>query len=471
MIGRKLRFAILCAASCSGCAPHSQVNKPEIPVTQWHEERNAGAQEIDQQWWRQFNDPLLNELIQTAQKHSPDIRIALARVAQARAQQASTLANQLPRLDAAASAARSRQSTTLANAIPIQVPVSNTYKAGFDASWELDIFGVEPALRAANAYTAISVANYEQALVTLSGDVAASYFTIRKLQNQIAVNQDNVRAQQDTLALTRSLSNAGKTSEADSAQAAALLASTSASLQPLQGSLSAEIYTLDTLLGQIPGTSSERLAAAQDFTIPAADQLLAAPAAVLANRPDVRAAEKQLHYTAALKDIATAQYFPSISLAALFGVASGSTAKLSNTESHNWSVSAGINIPLFDFGRIRAQIDEADAQGQEAIAQYEKTVLAALSDVESAISGYRSEQQHFADLSASVDANQLALTLAQVRYQHGLSSYLNVLVAQRALYDAKSLQADSQLNICIQAVRLYKALGGGWRTDEGMSEK
>jgi outer membrane protein TolC len=196
-------------------------------------------------------------------------------------------------------------------------------------------------------------------------------------------------------------------------------------------------------------------------------RLLASPARVIAERPDIRAAERDLAYRAALKDAAFAQYYPKVSLSALFGFESATTGSLLQSASRAGTLSGGLTMPIFDFGRIRANINEADANGKEALAVYEKTVLVALSEVEQALAAIAAEERNYSKLTKAVAANQLAVTLAQERYRIGRDSYVNVLLSQQNFYTAKNAQAQSRGEILIQQVRLYKALGGGWHVDSG----
>jgi NodT family efflux transporter outer membrane factor (OMF) lipoprotein len=466
MRSKFLPFTLL--LTLAACDTPTQLLPTAYDVAQWKEkpaDATAQPSEIDHVWWKRFNDPTLNALIDKARSNSPDIKIALARINQARSQEEGTLADQLPNFTAKTNASRQRFSQTQTNT-PFAPKYANDYTANFDASWEVNLLGIEPAVRASQEFTARREEDYNQALVTLYGDVARSYFTMRQLQAQIATTQQNVKAQEDAVSLAAALNAAGKNSAVNLAQAKALLATTNASLEPLTRSLKEQYYTLDALTGATPGENSSTITSPQAQVIPKLDAVLASPSTVIAVRPDIRAAERELSYRVALKDVAFAQYYPKLSLSGLLGFESGKSGSIFKSTSKAWTLGGGLSLPIFDFGRIRATINEADANGQEALVTYEKTVLGALSEVESALAAIAAEERNYQKLTEAVEANQLAVTLAEERYRIGRDAYLNVLTAQQNLYTASNAQAQSRGEILIQQVRLYKALGGSWKNDK-----
>jgi NodT family efflux transporter outer membrane factor (OMF) lipoprotein len=461
------KYWLLCCTllfswSCSGTKL-----TPTLPTPQaWHENNTVSDAMVDHRWWLQFNDPILNDLIKQARQNSPDVKIAKARIAQARAQESATFAGQLPNITLGSSATRTRHSGAISDRA-FEQTLSNNYKANFDTTWELNIFGLGAAMRGAKAFREKAEAEYDLMLVTLFGDVARHYFEIRKFKAQLAVNAKNIVTQKENVGLAEALNKAGQTSEADVAEAKALLSVTEATRSPIEQALKESYYQLQILLGMDSTLSLENLLEQfPPITKPMdINVTLASPATILAERADVRAAYQQLAYTAALHDTAVSHYFPQVSLAGLFGFESGQAHLLFKGASKAISGAGAISMPLFDFGRIRADVKETNAKGQEDLAQYEKTVSTALSEVEAALAGYANEQQHYKNLTASVEANQLSLTFAQERYKEGLSSYLNVTTAQKSMNDAEILQTDSLFEGYIQLVRLYKALGGGWKQE------
>ncbi|MFZ4540425.1 MAG: efflux transporter outer membrane subunit [Rickettsiales bacterium] len=465
MRSKFLPFTLL--LTLAACDTPTLLKPTAYDVPQWKEapvEVAASATEIDHMWWKRFNDPMLDALIDKARSNSPDLKIALARINQARSEEEGTLADQLPNFSTKTDASRQRFSRTLSN-FPFAPKYANNYTANFDASWEVNVLGIEPALKASGQFTARREEDYNQALVTLYGDVARSYFTIRQLQAQIATTEKNVKTQEDVVTLASSLNAAGKDSQVNLAQAKALLATTSASLEPLTRSLKEQYYTLDALTGATPGENSSAMISPQKQEIPNLNMVLASPSTVIAERPDIRAAERELSYRAALKDVAFAQYYPKLSLSGLLGFETGKSGSIFKSTSKVWTLGGGLSLPIFDFGRIRADINQADAIGQEALAAYEKTVLGALSEVESTLAAIATEQRNYQKLTDAVEASQLAVTLAEERYRIGRDAYLNVLTAQQNLYTASNAQAQSRGEILIQQVRLYKSLGSGWKNN------
>ena len=456
---------LLTLGSCSWHSP--LLSKFHTPDT-WHESSKPLSQKatIDHRWWLQFKDPMLATLVEQARKQSPDIKIAQARIEQARAREGGSWAAQLPDISAQAGTSRARASKNLSSHSTQTSSFSNHFNSSFDASWEIDIFGIDSALRASKASRQKAEADYDQVLVTLFGDIARHYFEIRQYEAKLAVHEKTITAQKEQLVLADALYKAGQTSDADSAQANALLAATEASKAPLQQGMIEAYYQLKILLGESSPSLEDILKQPTLSAPPGIDVTLASPAAIIAERADIRSASQQLIYAAALRDTAISQYFPHLSLSGVLGVESGTSGRLFNNASKALSASAGVSMPIFDFGRIRAEVKESNALGQEALGTYEKTVLTALSEVEAAISGYHNEEQHYRDLTASVDASTRSLQVSEARYKEGLSSYLNVLDAQKTLYDAQTQQSASIFDSSIQLVRLYKALGGGWKLEE-----
>lgn len=460
-----LLIAPLIAISLAACDKQTFVNLPVFNIKNWVESKKQTEEFVRHDWWLAFDDKILNQLIIKAKTQSPDIKIALARVKQARANEEEIIADQLPIFGANANVSRNKYSKNVTNR-PNARGYGSSISAGFDALWEINYFGLEPALRGAESYTAIAEANYNQALVTLFGDVARNYFEIRKTQIQIKVAQDNINAQKDIVKLTESLAKAGKVSGADTASANTILANTEAEILPLKNYLAEKTYVLETLLGEKAGGLKNLLNKPCFINVNDKEYALATPAAVLAERPDIKAAEEDIKYRVALKDIAFAQYYPKISISALLGLESAKISKLIQGGSIAANAGAGLSLPIFDFGRIKAQVKNADAQTEEALAVYEKTVLTAVSEVESAVSAIENERKHFKALQTAYQSAKLSYKLANSRYKAGLTSYLNVLEAQKSLNQTSQLMAQSNADILINQVRLYKTLGGGWKEIE-----
>jgi NodT family efflux transporter outer membrane factor (OMF) lipoprotein len=299
----------------------------------------------------------------------------------------------------------------------------------------------------------------------LLGDVAKSYIDLRGFQRRLAVAEDNLRAQQETLSITKVRFDAGLASDLEVAQAEGQVSATAAQIPILASGLKQALYRLDVLLGVQPGTISAEVA--KEAPIPALppQAKVGLPTELLRRRPDIRRAERQLAAATALVGAATADLYPRFSLIGAFGLQSVSAADWFGGPSRFWSIGPTITWPVFDAGRIRASIEIRNAQQEQALRLYEKSVLTALEDVENALVNYGNEQKRYRSLIAAVAANRRAVQMANELYRQGLVPFLNVLDAQRSLYAAESDLSQSEATMASNLVALYKALGGGWETN------
>lgn len=463
-----------------GCTVGPSYQRPDLsmPLT-WKEARESGVDTRSAelaQWWTAFNDPLLNSLIERAVQSNLDVRLAEARIREARALQAITAAGAWPTVDVSGSYARNRISK---NALSFPSPAGgapsagpggdlehNLFKTGFDASWEIDLFGgVRRSVEAAEANVDASVEDRRDALVTLLGDVANNYIDLRGLQRRLAVAHASLKSQEEILDLTRVRYRAGLANDLEVAQAEAQVATTAAQIPTLESSLRRAAYRLDVLLGLEPGALSAELS--NEALIPALppEVLVGLPSELLRRRPDIRRAERQLAAATAQIGAATADLFPKFLLTGSGGLQSFSASDWFTSGSRFWSVGPTVRWPIFDAGRIRANIEVRNAQQEQALRRYEKTVLTALQEVESSLVNYSKEQARHRSLVEAVTANRRAVEVANELYLRGLGDFLNVLDAQRSLLLAESDQAQSEATMASNLVSLYKALGGGWKTN------
>jgi multidrug efflux system outer membrane protein len=419
-------------------------------------------------WWTTFNDPLLNSLVERAVKSNLDLRIAEARIREARASRAVVASGAWPTVDVSASYKRNRTSEN-ALALGSLAPQGggnleqDLFKTGFDASWEIDVFGgVRRGVEAADATLAASVESRRDVLVTLLGDVAKNYIDLRGFQRRLAVARANLKAQQDTLELTRIRFQAGLTSDLEVAQAEAQASTTMAQIPTLESALKQAAYSLDLLLGLSPGALWNDLA--NETTIPSLppEVLVGLPSDLLRRRPDIRFAERQLAASTAQIGAAMADLFPKFSLTGAAGLQSISASDWFTGRSRYWSIGPTISWPIFDAGRIRANIEVRNAQQEQSLTQYEKTVLAAFGDVEKSLVNYSREQARQQALTNAVASNRRAVEMANELYVRGLNDFLNVLDTQRSLYATENDLAQSEAAMASNLVALYKALGGGW---------
>jgi len=339
----------------------------------------------------------------------------------------------------------------------------NLFQAGFDATWEIDVFGgVRRAIEAAGADIQVAEENRRYVLVTLLSEVARNYIEARANQRRLDIVHGNIRSQADTLELTRTRFNAGLTSELDVAQAESQLASTQSQVPLLDILLRQAIHRLGVLLGQPPESLLEELN--QDTPLPTIppEIPLGLPSELLLRRPDIRRSERELAAATARIGVATAELFPRFSLTGSFGTQTDDMQHFLDRKSLFWSVGPNMSWPIFDAGRIRANIDVQDARQQQALALFQQTILTALEDVENTVVAYRQEQVRHRYLASAVQANRRAFQLANERYTKGLADFLSVLESQRSLYITEDALVQSEGQAVTNLIALYKALGGGW---------
>jgi multidrug efflux system outer membrane protein len=461
-----------------GCSVGPNYERPDVPVpAAWTEAQQKGvaARAIElTRWWTKFNDPLLDSLVERAAKSNLDLRLAEARIREARASRVVTASGAWPTLDVSGSYTRNRSSEN-AFGVPTQGAVitppgvinldQNLYRTGFDANWEIDVFGgVRRSVEAADATIEVTVEDRRDVLVTLLGEVARNYIDLRGFQRQLAVARANLKTQQDTLELTQVRFQAGLASDLDVAQQEAQVNTTASQIPTLESGLKQAAYALDVLLGSQPGTLWSELATEAEIPSLPPEVLVGLPSDLLRRRPDVRRAERQLAAATALVGAATADLFPKFFLTGVAGLQSISASDWINGGSRFWSIGPRITWPVFDAGRIRANIEIRNAQQEQALTLYEKSVLTALGDVETALVNYANEQTRYRSLTEAVAANRRAVAMANELYVRGLNDFLNVLDTQRSLYVTESALTQSQAAMATNLVALYKALGGGWET-------
>jgi NodT family efflux transporter outer membrane factor (OMF) lipoprotein len=337
------------------------------------------------------------------------------------------------------------------------------YQIGFDANWELDIFGgTRRRIEAATADLAASVESRRDVLVTLLAEVARNYLELRGTQERLAVARENLAAQRQTVELTRSMYKSGLTSELDVARAAAQAATTASTIPPLEAQVRQSIHALSTLLGKEPNTLSAELTQASPLPPVPPQVPVGLPSELLRRRPDIRQAERQIAAATARIGSAKADLYPKFAITGSVGLDSSSLSQLLNASSRYFLINPTVSWPLFDAGRIRSNIALQKANRQEALLQYRNSILSALREVEDALAAYTTQQARRTALAEALGQSRQALELAQDQYQHGLADFLTVLDAQRSVLAAQDTLAQSSQTVCTDLVALYKALGGGW---------
>jgi outer membrane protein, multidrug efflux system len=342
------------------------------------------------------------------------------------------------------------------------------YRAAFDAAWEIDLFGgLRRELEAATADAQAAEEDRRAALVSLQGEVARVYVELRGAQRRRAVLRDQVKAAADRLGLLTARLNAGVATALDVAREEALLRSTEALVPPAERDVAQALHRLGTLVGRDPGALVAELVADAPIPVPPARVVVGIPAQLLARRPDVRRAERELAAATARIGVARAEFYPRISLTGAFGLESIHAGDFFEKGSRAWSVGPAIRWPIFASGRLRAQVDVAEARQAQALAGFESSLLRALEEVENALVAYLREGERRRLLVEAVAAGRRALALSEDLQRQGLASYLDVLTAQRALQADELQQASSDAAVTLFCVALFKALGGGWETPPG----
>jgi multidrug efflux system outer membrane protein len=339
----------------------------------------------------------------------------------------------------------------------------NLFQWGFDATWELDVFGgTRRAVEAADADLGAAVESRRDVLVTLISEVALNYVELRGAQRRLRIARENIAAQRDTVELTEQRYRAGFIGELDVAQATAQLATTESQVPLLETAARQAIYQLSVLVGEPPGALLAELEPENPLPVAPPPVPLGMPSDLLRRRPDIRVAERQLAAATARIGQATADLFPKFDLTGSIGPQASDIRHILDAKSLAWSVGPGVSWPIFDGGRIRANIAVQDARTQQALATFQKTVLTALQDVENALIAYGNERERYAALTSAEEANSRAVELSNDLYVRGLGAFLNVLDSQRALYASQDALVQSEITAITDLISLYKALGGGW---------
>jgi NodT family efflux transporter outer membrane factor (OMF) lipoprotein len=456
-------IAVLMVAGCAAVGP-DYVPKDPVAPEGWQAELTEGlaAGQTDPKalarWWTVLNDPVLDGLIERAALGNLDLKQAAGRVREARARRNISQADLFPSLDATGSAAKSRGSEDRGSGQEAEL-----YQLGLDAAWELDIFGgVRRTVEADTADIQASEEDLNDVLVSLLSEVALNYIDLCSFQARLAVAAENLVTQQETYDLTQFRFQAGLATELSVMQARYNLESTRSQIPTLRTGLHASLNRLAVLLGQPPGTLDEKLQEIRPIPVTPPSIVVGVPAETLRRRPDVRRAERQLAAQTARIGVATADLYPQFKLSGSIGLEALSVDNLFQAGSRTYGLGASFLSPIFHAGAIRANIKVQSALQEQALVNYEATVLAALEEVENALNAYAKEQQRRRALFASADAARQASVLADIQYRAGLIDFGDVLDAQRSLLSFQDQLVQSEGTVTANLVRLYKTLGGGW---------
>ncbi|HUA80258.1 MAG TPA: efflux transporter outer membrane subunit [Dyella sp.] len=466
-----------CGAGCQA--------KPVVPS-------RTTAAPINTAWWTSFNDPELAKLEERVADANLDLKVASLRLAESRAERSITAADEYPTVNGNASAVRERASangvTSLAGALTqstnaattangtgagvANFPASgkgsaplNLFQAGFDASWELDLWGrVRREVEAADASVDAQADARRDLLMSTMAEVARDYIQLRGTQTDYAITLDSLKAAKDAERVTRERKANGLASDLDVEEAASQVSAENALLPQLAQQEDETINRLSFLLGQAPGALRTELEETKPVPPTPPVVPVGIPSDLARRRPDIREAEANLHQATAEIGVAKADFYPSITLSASGSLQAMQFSKLGNWGSRQFSIGPSINLPIFEGGRLKATLNLRKEQQQEAAVNYQRVVLSAWHEIDNALTQYSSQQERHDQLAAEVQDNQRALRLAQAQYTAGTGSFLQVLDAERRLLSAQQDLTDNTTQISTTLVSLYKALGGGWET-------
>lgn len=456
-------IAVLLLAGCSPVGPDYVPPDEPAPKT-WHTSLEGGLmdREVDPKrlshWWYTLQDLVLTDLIERAVSDNLDLKSARSRVREARAKRGISRSRLFPMVDVAASVSRNRLSEDRYGGDEY-----NLYAAGFDAGWELDVFGgIRRSVEAATADLEATREAMRDVMVSLLSEVALNYLDVRTFQAAIKVAKENLKSQEDSHRVAVSRYEAGLTNELSVQQAAYNMENTRSRIPVLRTSLKAAMNRLCVLLGLQPGALNEELAGDAPIPVPPLRVAVGVPADALRRRPDIRRAERLLAVRTAEVGVATADLYPKFDLVGSIGLESLSLGNVFSASGLAYLIGPKARWPVFDAGAIRSNIQVQTERQQQALIQYESAVLTALEEVENAMIAYAEEQRRLKALEASAKAAQRAVELAQSQYEAGLTDFTNVLDAQRSLLSFEEQLARSEGAVTSNLVRLYKALGGGW---------
>jgi NodT family efflux transporter outer membrane factor (OMF) lipoprotein len=487
---RCLVFVLIAGLSACAVGPNYRAPKSDVPArfaasaqapSGASSDATASRAVVDlTNWWKSLNDAELDSLVDRAVKNNLDIEVALLRLQQARTYEAEVIGHALPEVDATAAEARGT-GTDLSRGRAAQPMVSadnsagldhiNTL-AGFDAAWEIDIFGGYRRAFQAARFSAQASAQARYGVITaVISDVVRGYIDLRGAQLQLGILNQASDVLRQSLSIVSQRYERGITNELDVALATRELASFMAEIAPAEAQVKAAQYTLAVLLGVYPESMLDELAA--PGLIPSLPGSIAAgtPLDLLKRRPDIQQAERELAANTARIGVATAQLFPQVALVGSLGAQQGQIPGSSQqVGKHLWSFGPGAIWPVLDFGAIDAEVDIADLEARASLAKYRASILAAVREVDGAIDSFSAQQARVRNLHQALAAGQRAVDLATARYNRGLTDYLNVVDAERQFYEIERQDVSAQTAAGEQCVLLYRALGGGWQNYQSIPD-
>lgn len=460
----KRAVALAVAATLASCAVGPNYRKPETPVAPSFAAAEPAVYTSEQaqtQFWKQFSDETLDKLVEDSLNANHDLRIALGRLAEARAVRHQSLYDLGPTVTAQGGHTNQRVPEVQAG-FPGGF-ASSFYDASFDATWELDLFGrVRREVEQTGAELQGAEAGLRDAQVSVTAEVARTYFELRGQQEQLAVAKRNVENQQASFQLTDARLKAGRGTELDTSRARAQLETTLSTIGPLEAAVARSIHRLSVLTGREPNALTSSLAPPKDLPPLPKNLSVGDPGTLLRHRPDIRVAERQLAASNAEIGVAVGDYFPKVTFSGSLGYAAPSPNALGTSASRAYTVGPGISWAAFDLGRVHARVAGAKARKDTSLAVYEQTVLKALEETENALVTHARSRDQLLHAADAAESSASAAKLARVRYEGGVVDFLEVLDAERTQLDAEDRLAQSRAQAVTSLVAVYKALGGAW---------
>ncbi|MCB1209069.1 MAG: efflux transporter outer membrane subunit [Verrucomicrobiales bacterium] len=447
----------------TGCTvgPRFKQPQPEMPSDFASPSSSAKSASVDAAWWRRLNDSTLNDLIHQAAEQNKSLAASQSRLLEARALWREARFDYAPTVRSSVSYENSRSGVSTLNAQ--RGRSFELYRAGFDASWELDVFGrVRNSVKAAKATAAAVEADLNNLRITVSSEVAINYLELRGAQAQLAVARENAANQAESRRIAEVSLKGGRGTQLDVARANALWNDTQAQLPVYEQNVARAIHRIAVLCGRNPSDLRARLQSAKPQPTPPSRLDIVKPADLLRRRPDIRTAEQVLAAQTARVGIAVADLFPRLTFNGRVGLEAGQLSGLSQSGAGGSSFGPHLSWAAFDLGRVRQQIAAAGHRADVALSEYEQTVLLALEEAENALTSYDRERVRLHHLEASAASAREAVTLARQRYQDGIADFLTVLDAERVVLNTQNEIVLSRTRVASAWVSIYKAMGGGW---------
>lgn len=455
----------------SGCMVGPDFTPPAVKSPQaWpqgHAPGRIAERELQPQWWQIFHDDTLTALVEQSARSNLDVQAAGARLLQAQAEHRVVTGESLPSVDATASYQRARNSQHGLQDISGLggKKAWSVWQPGIGASWELDMWGrLRRERESSAARVEVSDDQRRAVLLTVQAATVSDYFQLRSVQLQRDISLQNLDIARHSLKLTGIRMDDGVATRLEVAQAQAQVASVESTLPILEQQETHLMNSLSFLLGENPGVLTERLAGSRPLPLTPPEVPVGLPSELAQRRPDIRAAEAQLHAATADIGVATADFYPSITLSGNVGLQAMQFSQLGNWGSRLYSFGPSLNLPIFEGGRLRGQLALKKAQQQEAAIHFQSTVLKAWHEVSDAMVDYDTYQRQRSQLATLVENDRIALAAASKQYEAGATDFLNVLTMQKELLASQQEQVKSDANVSLALVRLYQALGGGWES-------